>query len=279
MARTELDSAVTYEAGERLLFHPSGGKKPLKAIARYDFTPARGKVRVRIANDPFDVYVSESQLTRERESAVPTDQMTAKQLRNEAKSLSVEGWEAMSRDELEAAIRARQAPATNGTHVEKAPAKKAAAPVAKKRVSKGPVKKTTKAVQKAATAPPVAKKASATRKAAPVHKTARKVVKRSRRTANENPFRPESNSFVYCQVLKKGGVRRKLAEQIRNKVDLHPWSKSAEEQDDMSEIDKRMILVSQQLEKRFGWKIMRSGRGMEGTIKAIPPVAKAKKAS
>jgi hypothetical protein len=87
----------------------------------------------------------------------------------------------------------------------------------------------------------------------------------------ENPFRPESNSWQYCQVLKKGGVRRKLAEQIRKRIELHPWSKKAGDVDEIAEIDKRIILVSQQLEARFGWHVTRVGRGIEGTIKAIPP--------
>lgn len=89
-------------------------------------------------------------------------------------------------------------------------------------------------------------------------------------TAWANPFREGSNLRVLTELLVRGGRRRDLALAASRVIKIHPYRKEHDDVD-LDDFDKRLLLAAQQLRDRHGYRIERTGRGINGTIRVIPP--------
>lgn len=230
---------------------------------------------------------------------------SGKELRNQAKALGIEGWEDMGRKELSKAIKKagksskavkpEPTPEVEEKPVakpKKAPAKKAAP---KKAAAKpaAPAKKTTKKAAPAKTKAKVPVKKSTAKKSAPAKKAApkQKVTKVTKPKTGDaalgitlpkgktpkkmppdgqNPFRPNSNLHLCAKLLLKGGVRRKLAEQLQGKVELNPYVYDAKDVD-LNDYDKRLILAAGTMRDQYGYGVLREGRGLDGKVLVFVP--------
>lgn len=251
-------------------FHSSGGTV-MRAVVRSDGLVGR-MCKVRIAGDPFDCFVDHRQLTltssinprrvKETTNQMPTATATpsAKELRRQAKSLGIRGWEEMSRDELIEAI-------GEADEEEPRPSKKASKRTAK--ASKKAPRRQTVEDDEEDEEPKARKssKASKTTKKA----SAKKQVKADTNGDGPNPFRAGSNLYHITEALMKGGKRSALVAKLRNKLEFNPRVKSDDEFDVDAEIDRRLKVVSYILEGQHGFTREHTGRGPEATIKVFPP--------
>lgn len=254
-----------FHDGDRIVFRPEFGT-PRQGVVKFDFEHREGYVLVQLRGDPYSVYVSENQIEKVNPT-MPTTETTKKprtQKRTKRGSRATQP-KTESLGELlpgsEKPVRARKATGTKRP-AKKAPAARKAAPVAKKTTT---ARKTTKAP---------AKKAAPVRKTAVSSKPGPKVSDR----ANDNPFRPDSNSWHYTEAIKKGGKRSALVRALLKKIDVHPWSADETYADVHMEVDKRLTMVVKALEKTYGWVIERRGRGPESFVKGNPPSGRATKA-
>lgn len=263
-----------------------------------DIDPDDKSMWLRIAKDPFPVCVKKSQVSpcdkdgkvlkskprantghnKEKSSKMPkTDSKpSARELRNEAKALGVKDYDEMSRKELVQAIKVAKKGGTKSgkskvktEKVSREEAEEFAAERQAQKSGKAKPKKKGSAAKAAAKSKP-AKKAAAK----PVKATKTKAKTNGQVVTGDNPFRKGSNLHVICGLLLKGGKRESLAEKLSAKTDLHPYSGNDV---DLGDYDKRILLAAGTLRDKHGFQIERSGRGLEGKIKAIPPKAKAKK--
>lgn len=226
---------------------------------------SRGEmVLVRVGSDPFDSYISFALL--EKLSKIPpqlrnmsledTSQKVggkmakAKELREKARNLSIEGWENMDRDELEAAIAEAEA--------EDEQAEEAA--MATEEATKPRKGKKGKKARKAE-APKASKKGSKA-------KSSKKTAKVS--ADGVNPYREGSNLYWYTEALMKGGTRTKMINWLKGKVNLKPRTKR-KDYDPEAAIDRKLVVVAKLLEDEHGFRVKREGRGVESTVKASPP--------
>lgn len=278
--------------GDRVSFKPDTGARRLGVVEAVP--PLIGEVVVLLDDDPFPVNVRLDQVDSCDSSgnlveSVPTPPASrktkkekavskkkeAKELRQKAQGLGIEGYEDMGRKELKAAIAAAEAkPATKKAKTKSSPttkAKPAAKPAAK--TKKPPAKK------------PAAKRAApkkSTAKTAPAKKTGpgkgkggggSKPGSRTRAVVpmGTNPFRPGSQLHVMFPMVLKGGKRRTIAQRLAKKVDINPYADDVKVTDE--DYDKRVILGCKQLAD-LGYIIERKGRGLDGTIKAVIPAGK-----
>lgn len=285
---------MTYQYGEKVLFHPEKGK-PMEAEVA--FPPTRTKVDLIIGSDPFPVTVLLSQVSackasgknvesskkvRNRSGSINRKgrkpmKSEAKELRKQAQALGIEGWESMGRVEMRAAVK-------NAQKAKGKPAKaEAEKPVATK--VKPAAKKSTKAKKTTAakkSAPAKSKPAKTKPKA-----TATKPAKAEKPEAGsdvtlakshpkptpehgENPFRKNSNLFRIAKLLLKGGSRRALASKLSEQVSLHPYQKGDDDVE-LLDFDKRLLLGAQTMRDTYGYGISRTGRGMDGSILVFVP--------
>lgn len=170
--------------------------------------------------------------------------VSAKELRREAKSLGVKGWEEMDADELQAAIDSKS---DNGStsRIEKA----------MKSAGRNKVKKSKATKENEATS-----KAVKAKKAATEHEVAE----------NGNPFRPGTNLFLITEELIKGGKRSKMVARLSKKIELKP-RKNSKDFDETAELDRRVLITAQLLEKDHGFSKEKDGRGPDATIKVTAP--------
>lgn len=247
--------------GARVTFQSSGGKKFLAKL-----TSARnissGRVEVLIDGDPFPTEVPARQVCLEGASKpMTTKTRTAKELRDEARSLGVEGYEEMSKAEL---LEAVNAAGSNGDE----PAKPKTKAKKKASATKAKATATKKAPTKTKAAP--AKKATAAKKTAP-KKTAAKPA--SAELGPDNPFRKGTNLYHITEALKKGGKRSTLTKQLQRKLSFNPRKQSEEDFDVEAEIDRRLKVVGYILKNQHGWDYSHEGRGTSAKIKVTPPDA------
>lgn len=263
---------MTHRVGDRVVFTADNGKQfEAKVVSR----PRRSKkTEIQVDNDPFPVLVYTNQLTKNGERDMAT---SAKELRQEAKSLGIRGFMKMSGPKLAAAIEE----AKNG-EVEKpksapkrSPKSKPKANSAPKR-SKPPAKRTS--AKKAAATKPAAKKSTAKSKA-PAKKAAAKTKKAPARAkgplagkTGENPFRAGSNMALMADLLLKGGKRQTMINRLAKKITIQPYSANANELDVDFELDKRLGICAATMRDKHGFKIEKGGgRGREsGTLKVVP---------
>jgi hypothetical protein len=289
---------VKYHRGQHVLFRPKRGNVMQAVVVA---PSSKGRVEIRIAKDPFSVQVEKSQVSpcdqngkplksnqkankgheKETTSTMTTDtKPSARELRNEAKALGVEDYDEMSRKELVAAIKAAKKSAKGGktkaktskkAKVEKVSAAEAVE-YAKDRAAKKAKGKKGSAAKATAKAKP-AKASSKPTKAAKATKAAKTTKGGSSKASSNghgdgtNPFRKGSNLHIMCGLLLKGGKRETLAEKLSEKTDLHPYSGN---EVTLADFDKRLLLAAQTLRDKHGFKVERSGRGLEGKIKVVP---------
>lgn len=190
----------------------------------------------------------------------------AKQLASEAQGLGIEGFKDMSLKKLRKAVDKAKA-----KEAEK-PAKKTKAPSKTKATSTPPAKKTapTKTAKKAPAkkAPKSAKTSTGKNKGGGSTPGSRR---RPIKPFGENPFRQGTALYHMFPMLLKGGKRRTLASRLAKKVGINPYAdnKTITEAD----YDERIRLGANQLEL-LGYTIERTGRGLDGTIKAVIPEGK-----
>ena len=259
-----------------------------------------GVVSVRLDTDPYDVCVTseyvrkstaDSKTNPNKESTkMPTTatKPKARELRREAKALGVEGWEDMDLDELIAAVEEAKEGAK--------PAKKSAAKKGKKAApvvedddededdededdeddeedeDDEPAPKSKKSSKKAAAKP--AKKASkAVAKASGKDKAATKKVAKKAKDDDEdlpengNPFQQGSNLYWMAEELIKGGKRSSMVKRLSKKITLKPRTREFTEEEELKEIDRRLVIVSQVLRNDHGFEMEREGRGLDTQIR------------
>lgn len=265
----KLKKATQLKAGDRVKFTPiSGGNKRLGTV---ESDGRLGKmVSVQLDGDPFPIYAQHTQIERTKHAQpegknkmttqTNTNKPTTRELRVQAKEASVEGWDTMEREELERALKATNASSTATTAAKAKPATK----TAKKAASKS------KATAKKA---PATKKAAA-KKAAPKATKATKAktttkAKSDKPTNPNNPWREGTNMWHITEALLVGGKRTAMVKKLRKKVDVTP--RDGREIDQDAEIDRRMLICAQLLERDHNFTKEREGRGATATLKVTPP--------
>ena len=180
----------------------------------------------------------------------------AKELAMEAKGLGIEGYEDMSLKKLRKAV-------------EKAKAKPVKAKTAKKPAAKkAPAKKVAAkkaAAKKPAAAPKSAKKTTGKNKGGGSKKGSRQ---RPIMPFGTNPFREGTALFHMFPMLLKGGKRRTIAARLSKKVGINPYADNKDVTE--ADYDERVRLGANQMEL-LGYEIVRTGRGLDGTIKVVIP--------
>jgi hypothetical protein len=238
-----------FEQKQRIRFRVGTGKT-YRNGTYHGVVPAHpGVVLVQLDGDPYAVCVSkdqvehntasESQETGERivMATATATKPTAKELRREARTLGVEGWEEMTGSELKTAVkRARKGADSAPAEAEPKASKKAAAKAAKA----APAKKSSKAKEAEPTA------ASET----------------------GNPFKVGSNLYHITEELLKGGKRSAMVTRLARKITLKPRQRAGEDYDETAELDRRVLIVGQILERDHGFTVTREGRGKDALIKA-----------
>jgi hypothetical protein len=245
--------------------------------------PLGQMIEVLVANDPFTSWVDRRQVVvvkstqqdnqHKEEHKMPT--ATAKELRKQARTLGIEGWEEMDREELEEAIAAEAEDAEE--EVEDEEVEETPAPRARKTSTKKAPAKKAPATKKSAGTRPAAKKAAAsktasTKKAAPAKASTRRAAAAEEEDEEgDNPFRVGSNLYLMTEELMKGGKRSRMVAKLRNKVDLKPRTRGGRNFDIDAEIDYKLVRTCQVLTNEHGFVIEKDGRGTDQTVKAIPP--------
>lgn len=201
----------------------------------------------------------------------------AKELMNRAKALGIKGVADMGLAELRDAVENAERKETKAQDAPPAKTKTAKAakkaPATKKKASKPAPAKSASAAKKKA-APAKAEKKERPRTAGGTGATKDSVrvfyppAGVTPATEKVNPFRKGSNLFAVVPLLFKGGNRTALAEKLSEKVELHPYHK---EEIDLLDYDKRILLGAQTLRDKFGFGIVRTGRGIDGTVKVFVP--------
>lgn len=166
---------------------------------------------------------------------MPTKTRTAKELRQEAKFLGIEGYSSMSKAELLEAV-------TTAEKAEEADEK----PKAKR--------KSTKAKSSSKSSKTTKRKAAASEDADP-----------------GNPFRPNTNLWFITEALKEGGKRKDLTKKLKKKLEFNPRKKDPEDFDVDAEIDRRLKVVGYILKNDHDWDYTHEGRGTDAYIQAVPP--------
>jgi hypothetical protein len=256
-------------SGERLKFHPGEvpSKTPtrsgiyVKLIREHTRNPDLNTVEVKLSGDPYTVCVYQKQIqhttspteTERMVATMPEARLSAKELRREAKTLEIADWESLPLADLRKAVNDAQGTSDNGhATAKKAPAKR------------GPRKATTEKATAAKAAP--AKKAPA--KKAPAKKAAPEA---EEFTGNENgnPFKPGSNIYEITEALIKGGKRTALVKSLKRKIDLKPRTQRDDWNEDY-EIDRRLLIIAQLLERDHGYNKVLDGRGPDAFIQVEP---------
>lgn len=267
-------------------------KGPIKSI--YIEAVGVKSAKVLVGDDPFSVIVPINQISSckptgdivkliqnnkvlpKGTSEMPTKTATkpkAKELQKEARGLGIKGYEDMGLSELREAVegarngRVTSKPKKRPKQVVEAPAPKAKA----KKIAP----KAAKTVAKAKKAP--AKKVGAKRKTPGGLGATKDSIRvlyppagTTKATEKVNPFRKGSNLHNVPPLLFKGGKRQDLATKLANKVEIHPYHKDADKID-LLDYDKRILLAAQTMRDKFGFGILRKGRGMDGTVKVFVP--------
>jgi len=255
-------------AGDQVRFHSSRGsvmKAVVESSSRFGVM-----AEIRIGQDPFPTMVDHRQLVavKRGRNDMPTRSApatSAKELRRTAKSLRIEGWEEMSREELAEAIAEN---GTNGDSEVEAPPARRARKATKATAKKAPRKSTrtatatTRTAKKAPAKKAAAKKAAGAKKAAP---------RPPADPDTQNPFRPSTNLWYLAEALIKGGKRSTLVKQLRPKLKFAPRVQKEKDFDVDFEIDKRLKVVSYVLAKDYGFERILEGRGVDSFIQATPP--------
>jgi hypothetical protein len=221
-------------------------------------------VLVQLDGDPYAVCVQRDQVSSvshndQRESDETTERNTnmstvteapkkvsAKELRREAKTLNVEGWEEMSATELKAAIR-------------------------DKRKASGKKKASKEEVAAVAEATPKQRRtsaASAPTKATPAKATKKAKAKDADEDTGDNPYKAGSNLYHITEELLKGGKRSAMVKRLKSKIELKPRQRAGDDYDVEAELDRRVLIVGQLLERDHGFTVTREGRGKDALIKA-----------
>lgn len=165
-------------------------------------------------------------------------EVSAKELRREAKRLEIEGYEDMSRKELQAAVNAAQGEAEP---------------------------KSTKTKTKAASktkAPKASSKSKAKAKTSSKKTSAKKV---SSEGEGPNPFREGTNRWLVADQLLSGGKRAQMIKNLRKKFS---YGGGVEDLDAV--IDHEILDVSSILRKQYGMDVAQEGRGRDAHIRATP---------
>lgn len=216
-----------------------------------------GLVLVQLQGDPYAISVPREQVEHnaQHESAetsrgdrhtmatATATKPTAKELRRKAKGLGVEGWEEMTSSELQEAINEREDPPAPTKTVKRA--KTAAAE------DEAPRKRTAKSSTKAAP------------------KKARTAQPDEDEDDGSNPYKPGSNLYLICEELLKGGKRSDMVKRLKKKIDLKPRQRAGDDYDVDAELDRRVLIVGQLLEKDHGFTVNREGRGKDAYIQAV----------
>jgi hypothetical protein len=263
---------------DRIIFYPGGHKPGRKGrfVKELDQDKHPGIVHVRLDTDPFDVCVLSQYVrklkrknTDKETNAMPTatkDKPKAKDLRRSAKALGVKDWEDMDLEELiDAVAKAERKQSKSGS---KTSGKKASKPA--KVVDEGdededdededeaPAKSAKKSSKKAG------KKAPA--------KAAKKSSKKAKdedddAAENGNPFTPGTNLFYMTEELIKGGKRSAMVKRLAKKISLKPRTRSFTEEEELEELDRRLVICSQVLRNDHGFEMEREGRGADTVIR------------
>lgn len=204
-----------------------------------------------------------------------TTKPSAKELQKEARGLGIEGYEDMGLKELrEAVSNAQNGSATSAKSKPKSKTKKKIAPVE----DEAPVAKKVSRKAVAKKKVPAAKKADSN---GARHSAGLGITKDSDRvlmppsgvafaTEKVNPFRKGSNLAQVAPLLFKGGKRQTLAEKLSEKIELRPYHRDIASMD-ILDYDKRVLLCAKTMRDKFGFGIIRSGRGMDGIVKVFVP--------
>jgi hypothetical protein len=212
---------------------------------------ALDQLEVRLNGDPFTVCVYRKQVNKsptETKETTAMPDMNAKELRRAARQLKIDGWEKMSLTELRTAVADSGAPTTK----EDKPVKKAAPKKAAGR------KSAAKSAKKAAPAKKAAAKAEDNGAVEPA--------------ANGNPFAPGTNLFEITELLIAGGKRSDMVKKLKKKIKIAPRS-TKKDWDEDAELDRRILIVGQNLTNQHGFNVVRDGRGADAHIVAEAPNA------
>lgn len=267
-----------YKQKERIRFRVGPTGKTFRNGTYHGLVPNHpGTVLVQLDGDPYAIVVDGAQVSKmsnnvEHESdetterntnmttATPT-KVTAKDLRRKAKTLGVEGWEEMTSAELKAAI----GEAEKGASTEKSSTR---------------VKSTTRRARATAVETDedaeveekVAPKSKA--KAAPAKAASSKAKARAAAVAEDgdedtvNPYKAGSNLYFITEELLKGGKRSAMVKRLQRKIELKPRQRAGDDYDVEAELDRRVLIVGQLLERDHGFVVTREGRGKDALIKA-----------
>jgi hypothetical protein len=278
------------QAGDEVTY--VGGKKERPGVVVNVLRGKRkGKVEVLLESDPFPVVVTKKDLvcgsllgsvrsakkagstggTTQEEVRMPKStpaqrREEVRSLRDTARTLGIEGADDMSRADLKDAIAAAKTTA--------APAKGKATKTAKPTKKAAPRPKVSKE-QAEKVRPPSEAKAEPAPKATKAAKSSKpaKAAKPAKAEAVEgevaNPFRKGSDRAFIYNLLVKGGTRQKMAEKAQAKIHLRPYSVDAGEPG-LLDFDKRLTLVATVLRDEHGYEIVKTGRGLAGTLKVVP---------
>lgn len=277
------DNLQTFYSGDEVIFTSRERNTRMNAEVIH-FNEKEKEALIRIKGDPFSVRVRAIQLelrkrdVTERKETMATatakgsTELSAKDLRDAAKNLSIKKWQGMNRAELEAAI----ALAEGGTTEKKKSKDKEVDEVA---TEKKKIKKAKKEIVEEA--PKIKKKAKLVEvpDEKPVKKKKKKKVEaKAKITAvvetgetTNNPFRKGSNLYFITEALKKGGHRDRMVEKLRPKMKTHPTVLQASYETDTLIIAARLMSVARLLKNQYDWTIQRDGRGEDSYIKGIPP--------
>lgn len=280
-------------AGDQVTYFTYRYNKTMKAtlISR---APMGRMVEVQIIGDPFTCMVEFDRLQlirkqpQNRSTKMPT--ITAKELRNQAKAAGIEGWQEMTRAELEEALAGAEDVEdedeefdTEEVEEDETEVEEEAAPAPRRRTAskKAPAAKTParRTAAKAAPAKPTARAASTRRTANPATGKTAVPAARTKKVAatdeaeieGDNPFKPGTNTHLMTEMLMKGGKRSAMVRSLVKKIELAPRVKGGADFDPEKELDYRLLRTAQLLVKEHGFVVEKDGRGPEARIKAIPP--------
>lgn len=211
-------------------------------------------VLVQLDGDPYAVCVAKAQVehntstestetedrSKKNMATATATKPSAKELRRKAKALGIEGWEEMTGVELKAAVATAETGEEVAPEVEEAPAPR----------------KSKRTPAKAAPAKATAKKAAA------------KTAGADDAEAGENPYKAGSNLYFITEELLKGGKRSAMVTRLGRKITLKPRQRAGEDYDESAELDRRVLIVGQLLERDHGFTVTREGRGKDALIKA-----------
>jgi hypothetical protein len=287
---------MTMQAGD-LVTYVGGKKVRFGVVTTVLRGRLKGQVEVQLESDPFPVPLSRKDLLMGRilsatvnnpqtepegshtmaAKKTPAQRRAAIQdLKNTAQRLEIAGYTDMSIAELKAAVAAAKtsAPPTKKA-AKSAKATKKLAP--RPKVSKEQAEKVRPPSKSAAAAEEPTKPAKASAK-----KTAKTTAKAKPAKAEAvedgavaNPFRKGSDRAFIFNLLVRGGNRQKMAERAASKLNLRPYSADAGEPT-LLDYDKRLTLVATVLRDEHGFDILKTGRGLGGTLKVTPPASSAK---